>query len=125
MTNNEVKSIVDAYTKIKENGTDSKIPVRAAWTRRKNLKKIMEAYATYREAFADLQQRYSDDEHSVEHANGDRQIKMQYMPQYQKEVTELLNLEADVTVEKIKIEDLGNCTLSDTEMDTLAFMIEE
>lgn len=125
MTNNEVKSIVDAYTKIKENGTDSKIPVRAAWTRRKNLKKIMEAYATYREAFVDLQQRYSDDEHSVEHANGDRQIKMQYMPQYQKEVTELLNLEADVTVEKIKIEDLGNCALSDTEMDTLAFMIEE
>lgn len=125
MTNNEVKSIVDAYTKIKEKGTDSKIPVRAAWTRRKNLKKIMEAYATYREAFADLQQRYSDDEHSVEHANGDRQIKMQYMPQYQKEVTELLSLDADVTFEKIKIEDLGDCVLSDTEMDTLAFMIEE
>lgn len=125
MTNNEVKSIVDAYTKIKENGTDSKIPVRAAWTRRKNLKKIMEAYATYREAFSDIQQKYADDEHSVEHANGDRQIKMQYMPQYQKEIAELLSLDADVTFEKIKIEDLGDCVLSDTEMDTLAFMIEE
>ena len=125
MTNNEVKQIVDSYNKLKESGTDSKIPVRAAWTRRKNLKKITEAYMTYREAFADIQQKYADDEHSVEYANGDRQIKAQYMAQYQKEVAELLSLDADVTFEKIKIDDLGDCVMSDTEMDTFAFMIEE
>ena len=125
MTNNEVKSIMEAYSAMREAKSDTKIPVRAAWIRRKNLKKIAEAYATYREAFAELQQRYSDDEHSVLHENGDRQIRMQYMPQYQSEVSELLSLDAGVTVEKIKLEDLGECNLSDSEMDTLAFMIEE
>lgn len=125
MTNNEVKSIVESYTELRNKGTDSKIPIKAAWVRRKNLKKILDAYATYKEAFNELQQRYSDDEHSVEKENGDRQIRFQYMPQYQKEVTELLNLEADVAIEKIDLEDLGDCSLTDVEMDTLAFMINE
>ena len=125
MTNNEVKGIMDAYAALRQKSQDLRIPVKAAWVRRKNLKKLAEAYATYREAFTELQQRYSDKEHSIETVDGNRQVKAKYMPEYQSELFELLAQDSGVTIEKITLEDLGECNLSDEEMDTLAFMIDD
>ena len=47
------------------------------------------------------------------------------MEEFRKENEDLLNQDTDISIKKVKIEDLGDVELSDDDMDTLMFMIEE
>lgn len=123
MKNIEIVGIVNAFAANKD--SSMKLPASVAWKRRLNMKTLTEAKAVIDEALQEIGKRYADDEHSVEGENGQRNVKPEYMADYAKETGEILVQETDVTIRKIKIEDIGDITLSDADMDTLAFMIEE
>lgn len=121
MKNIDILTIVTAYQKT--DGTLT-LPAKVAWIRRVNLKKLAEAKAIIDEAMQEIQQRFADDEHSSE-KDGQRLVKPQYMAEFSKAQADILLQETDVDIKKISIEDLGDITLSDKQMDTIAFMISE
>lgn len=122
MKNIDILSIVTAYQKA--DGTLT-LPAKVAWTRRVNLKKLSEAKAIIDEAMQDLQRKYADDEHSEATEDGQRKVKSEYMAEFIKAQGDILMQDTDVDIKKVSIEDLGDIALTDKQMDTIAFMIEE
>lgn len=124
MTNFEIIAIVNAYEDRKAKGTTLTLPAAIAWTRRLNLDKLYRAKSIIDEAMREIMTQYSDDTHSTEE-NGQRKVRPEYIAEFAKEQAEILSQETDVAIKKIHIEDLGEINLSDSDMDTLAFMLEE
>lgn len=106
-----------------------KLPIAVAWKRRLNLNKLAKAKEVIDEAIQECQKKYATDEYSqaIKDENGQdiRRIKNQYILEYQKDYNDIMNQETDVDIKKVKIEDLGDLILTDEELDSLAFMIEE
>lgn len=122
MRNLEIMSITNAYQKT--DGT-LKLPVSVAWTRRVNMSKLLSARRIIEEALKEVQVKYADDEHSDPSEEGDgRTVKPEYMAEFAKDQSEILLQETDVDIKKVPVEALGDIVLTDTQMDTLAFMIE-
>ena len=123
MQNLEIVGIVNAYTTNK--GKDGvRLTAAVAWKRRVNLDKLFKAKAIIDEALREINERYADDEHSVEE-DGNRKVKPEYLADFVREQGEILAQDTEVDVRKVKIEELGNVELTDADMDTLAFMIAE
>jgi len=121
MKNIEICGIVTAYTSGK---STMKLPAAVAWKRRVNMSRLMDAKKIIDEALQEIGKQYADDEHSTE-KDGQRTVKPEYLPEYLKAQAEIMEQETDVAVQTIRIEDVGDITLSDDDMNTLAFMIAE
>lgn len=121
MTNLEILSIVTAY----QNGTSLKLPAAVAWKRRVNLDKLFRAKKLIDEALQEAREPFLDDLHSTEAENGTRQILPKYIDAFVESQNEILTQDTDIDIKKVKIEDIGDIEISDSDMDTLAFMIEE
>ena len=121
MNNLEIVSIVTAYQK----GTTIKLPASVAWKRRVNMDKLFRAKRLIDEALQEARAPFLDDEHSTEVEGGNRQVKREYIDEFVKSQNEILTQDTDVDIKKIKIGDIGDIEISDSDMDTLAFMIEE
>lgn len=134
MKNSDIVAITSAYIKEKEQPElDRKdglypcrvaLPAPIAWKKRLNFKALFEARRTIDEALAEIDQGYSDDEHS-EMKDKIRMVKPEFLAEFTKKKTEILEQETDVVIKKVKIEDLGDTLLTDEDLDTLMFMIEE
>lgn len=121
MINLEIVSIVTAY----QRGTSLKLPAAVAWKRRVNMDKLFRAKKLIDEALQEARQPYLDDEHSTEVDGGNRQVKPEYIDEFVRSQNEVLSQETDIDIKKVKIEDIGDIEISDADMDTIAFMIEE
>ena len=121
MKNIDILTIVTAFQKA--DGTLT-LPAKVAWTRRINYKKLAEAKAIIDEAMQELQAKYASDEYSYQDGD-ERKVKTEYMKSFVEEQSEILTQDTDVDIKKVSIEDLGDINLTDKEMDTLAFMIED
>lgn len=134
MQNLEIMGIVNAYMAKKEQDAkdrkkgmyvdEMKLPAAVAWKRRVNMDKLFKAKALIDDAMKELSEKYADDEHSVEGENGVRRVKEEYLPEYLKAQGEILAQETELDIRKVKIEDLGEIELSDSDMETIGFMIE-
>ena len=134
MQNLEIMGIVNAYMAKKEQDAkdrkegvyvdEMKLPAAVAWKRRVNMDKLFKAKALIDDAMKELSEKYADDEHSVEGENGVRRVKEEYLPEYLKAQGEILAQDTELDIRKVKIEDLGEIELSDSDMDTIGFMIE-
>ena len=125
MQNLEIVSIVNAYTAQREAKSELKLPAAIAWKRRVNMDKLIRAKGLIDDAMKELGERYSDDEHSEEGENGTRKVKPEFLAEYLKEQADILSQDTDVDIRKAKVEELGDIEISDADMDTLAFMIED
>lgn len=132
MKNEEIYTIARAYMKVRGEEKDAKViklPAKVAWARRVNMDKIMSAAKLIEEAITEIRDRYISDEKSeafkAEDGSEGRKIKPEFMEEFRKENEDLLNQDTDISIKKVKIEDLGDVELSDDDMDTLMFMIEE
>jgi len=124
MRNLEIAAIVNAY--LGQKGKEGyKLPAAIAWKRRVNMDKLIKAKELIDEALRDIGKNYMDDEHSVKAENGDRQVKPEFRQEFFKAQAEILEQDTEVDIRKVTIADLGDIELSDADMDTLAFMIEE
>lgn len=125
MRNLEIANIVTAYTAQKEKGDGIKLPAAVAWKRRVNMDKLFRAKKLIDDALKEIGEKYADDEHSVEGENGSRKVKEKYLGEYFRAQGEILAQDTEVDIRKVKVEDLGDIELSDADMDTLAFMLED
>lgn len=124
MKNYEIVAIMAAYAKEREEGYLS-LPAKVAWKRRLNLKKLADAKQVIDEALIDIERAYSDDEHSEVNGDGARIVKPEYMEEFAKKRTDILSQDTEIEFNTISIEDLGDLSLTDSEMDTIEFMIKE
>ncbi len=121
MLNKEIVAIIDA---INNSDHSVKFPVAVAWKRRLNKKALMDADAVIEEALNELKSDFSDDERST--ADGDkRMVKPEFMNDFIKRYNEIMAQETDVKIQKIKLSELDGLNLSDKDMDSLEFMIED
>lgn len=138
MKNFEIVDITNSYLKLKNSDKVSmSLPIVVSWKRRVNLKKLLKIRDTIFEAVSELDKLYFDEDHSTEltdsdgkkikDANGEnlRAVKEEFREEYVTKKKELFDAETDVEIKKVKLEDLKDVTLSDDEMNTLMFMIEE
>ena len=129
MKNIEIISIVNSYRLLHQVSEGIKLPVKVAWTRRVNMDKLFHAKGIIDEALKEIRDKYFDDVHSEEHetedGKKDRRIKKEYEQDFLNEQKEITEQETDIEIRKVKLEDLGDVNLSDLEMDTLSFMLEE
>ncbi len=124
MKNLDILAITNAYTVQKEKGEGLRLPAAVAWKRRLNLDKLFRAKALIDEALKEVAQRYSDDEHSEATEDGNRRIKSDFMKDFALAQGEILTQDTPVDIQKVPIDTIGDVELSDSDMDTLAFMIE-
>lgn len=129
MTNLEIMSIVNSYTTLKDTvrkgeQTEARLPAKIAWTRRVNMSKLFQAKKLIDEAMQELNEQYADDDHSEE-KDGVRTVRKEYLKEFFESQGEILTQETEVDVRKVKVDDLGDIDLTDAEMDTLAFMLED
>lgn len=107
--------------------------IKAKWAFHINLKKIEEIIKLYNEVLRDLQLEYSDDEHSIETVEKDkdgkettiRTVKDEYIKEYQNKRNELLSQENDISVRTINIDDIADVKLDFIDLEMLSFMIDE
>lgn len=127
MKNYEIAAIINAFERLKNSDESGPLlPASVAWKRRLNLTKLIEANRVITEALDEVSNKYADDTHSYEDKEkGMRLVKQEFLADYAKARTEILEQETDVDIKKVKIDDIGDVVLSETDMDTLAFMIEE
>ena len=129
MKNLEIVTIVNAYIARHKDGEGMKLPAKAAWTRRVNMDKLFHAKGIIDEAMKEILQKYSDEEHSeekeLEDGRKDRVIKPEYVADFRREQTEIMEQDTEVEIRKVSVSELGNIELSDADMDTIAFMLED
>ena len=125
MKNIDILAIANAYTVQKEKGDGLRLPASVAWKRRLNFDKLFKAKVLIDEALKEVGQRYSDDEHSEAAEDGNRKVKPEYMQEFVTAQGEILTQDTPVDIQKVPIDAIGDVDLTDADMDTLAFMIEE
>lgn len=129
MKNLEIVTIVNAYIARHKDGEGMKLPVKAAWTRRVNMDKLFHAKGIIDEAMKEILQKYSDEDHSeekeLEDGRKDRVIKPEYVADFRRERAEIMEQDTEVEIRKVSVSELGNIELSDADMDTIAFMLED
>lgn len=127
MKNYEIVSIVNAFEKLKKSDEIGPLlPASVAWKRRLNLRKLLEANSVISEALDDVSERFFDDDHSTKDPDSDlRRVKPEFLEEFAKLRAEVLEQETELEIKKVKIKEIGDIVISDSDMDTLAFMIEE
>ena len=65
------------------------------------------------------------DEDGMTKKRPERRVRDEFVIEFEKELKTLFDQETDVDIKKVKIDDLKGVDLTDADMDTLWFMIEE
>lgn len=127
MKNYEIVTIINAFDRLKNsNESGPLLPASVAWKRRLNLTKLLDANRVISEALNEVSDKFADDAHSYDDKEKNaRLVKPEFMNEFARLRTEILEQETDVDIKKVKIEEIGDIVLSEADMDTLAFMIEE
>ena len=138
MKNYEIVNLVRTYVAVRNAKTEEvKLPAAVAWKKRLNFDKLSHANELIAEAQKEINERYSDDEHSMEvevaykdedgmtKKRTERRVRDEFVTEFEKELKTLFDQETDVDIKKVKIDDLKGVDLTDADMDTLWFMIEE
>ena len=127
MKNYEIVTIINAFDRLKNsNESGPLLPASVAWKRRLNLTKLLDANRVISDALNEVSEKFADDAHSYDDKEKNaRLVKPEFMNEFARMRTEILEQETDVDIKKVKIEEIGDIVLSEADMDTLAFMIEE
>lgn len=126
MKNLEIATIVNAYIARHKDGEGIRLPAKVAWMRRVNMDKLFHAKGIIDSAMKEISQKYADDEHSVMDDDGrNRMVKPEYLKDFLAEQTEIMEQDTEVDIRKVSIAELGSIELSDADMDTMAFMLED
>lgn len=127
MKNYEIVTIINAFDRLKNsNESGPLLPASVAWKRRLNLTKLLDANRVISDALNEVSEKFADDAHSYDDKEKNaRLVKPEFMNEFARMRTEILEQETDVDIKKVKIEEIGDIVLSEADMDTLAFMIDE
>lgn len=116
MKNVQIVALINGFANF---DTSKKMNIKTAYAIMKNKKELSNAIVPYNESLKLLFEKY---ETTVEEF---RNLPEKELQKLNKELDELLNIDVDVKIQKIKIEDFGDCDISINDMELLGFMIEE
>ena len=139
MKNYEIVDLVRTYIAYRNDKSvpEVKLPAAVAWKKRLNFDKLSHANDLIIEAQKEISEKYLDDAHSEEvevsykdedgmvKKRKDRRVLPEFREEFETELKNLFDQETDVDIKKVKIDTLEGVELSDAEMDSLWFMIEE
>ena len=122
--NYEILDIKEAFNK---STSTLALPIAIAWKRRLNYEKILEISRIIYNALDEVSEQFADDEHSyIDEENNMRKVRNEYMKEFENKKIEILEQETDIDIQMVNIEDLGeNLNITDSDMNTLAFMINK
>jgi hypothetical protein len=130
LTNYEIRAILGLLQR--QDGilnSDKPYPLSILWVIDENRHKLYDIAVRIDEADKKIRDKYSDDEHSfeitLENGNTDRQVKDEYIKDFQKELTELNNITNEISVSTINYNDLVNYEISGKDLQSVKFMIEK
>ena len=130
LTNYEIRAIVGLLQR--NDGilnSDNSYPLPILWVIDENRRKLYDIAVRIDEADKKIRDKYSDDEHSFEitldNGNTDRQVKDEYLKDFQKELTELNNITNEISISTINYNDLVNYEISGKDLQSIKFMIEK
>lgn len=104
------------------------LPIKASYAIAKNLAKLESELKTYNSERGKLIEKYSiKDENGKTVADENSQIKLQpeLLPDWNKDIQELLAIENDIDIHKFSIEALNGYSMSAAELMLIDYMIEE
>lgn len=129
MTNREIIGILNALSAmaerekaaIKAEPAFKRMPIKAVYKIQTNKKVFRERITPYEESLKELVDRYGVKMEAtglnVENLESDK------LTEFNRELTELLELEVDVEISKIHIEAFGDYEISQEDMEVLEFML--
>ena len=130
LTNYEIRAILGLLQR--QDGilnSDKPYPLSILWVIDENRRKLYDIAVRIDEADKKIRDKYSDDEHSfeitLENGNTDRQVKDEYIKDFQKELTELNNIINEISVSTINYNNLVNYEISGKDLQSVKFMIEK
>lgn len=130
MKNAEIVAVLNHFAELEKAEKDGAEPLKlsaaTAWKRRLNRKALSGVSEEIEKALEEVRNIYRDDEHSeADPNNADvRNIKPQYRVEFAKKQKDILDQCTDMEIRMVKLSDLPE-TLTDLQMDTLEFMVEE
>ena len=142
MKNRDILTVAMAYyeekkenERCKKDGlyiTEVSYPAAVAWKRYLNFKDILAARDVIVQAMDEVKKSYFDDSHSNPTGELDpnsgteiRRIKDEYLEEFKQRLDDILDQDTDLNIRKIKISEIPDVVLTESDLSTLAFMIEE
>lgn len=125
MKNSEMVSIVNQLTAMQKRETESGVklfPERicVVYTIKKNKEQLISLLAPYEEARNELLQEYG----TKADENGTVSVRKDCAGKWNKEMNELLNIEAEVDVHMIQFNEIDGLSLSMDDLEAIDFMLE-
>lgn len=103
------------------------MPVKASYAIKKNISKLEKELEAYNSERQGLLAKYAkkDEEGKIVVEGNNIVIKEEYIADWNRDITELLNIELEIDVHKFNIDYLNNCEISVVELGIIDFMFEE
>lgn len=119
MTHNEIYQIALNFLNNFETN-ETRMPAAIAFAIQKNKTNFIATGQEIEQSRVEIIQHYG-----TLQEDGQYTVKAEYIDQANKELYDLLNMEAEMKVYMINIDDLNDITFTSAQMETLMFMIEE
>ena len=122
ISNEKILNSIPVLNKI----SNMDLPIKTCFTISKNINKINEivkVYNTYRDKLIDKHCEKKDGEPVIE--GNSIKLKQEEVEDFNSELKELLDIENELDITKIKIDDLNNISLSVLEFNSIRYLIEE
>ena len=123
LTNLEISNILSAYNANLK--SEMKLPISIAWKRKKNIKKLQSIWEAADEMIKELKDKYFVDGNTFKDEKGRVCLKEEHTAELLNEQNEIMKQENEIEIATVKIEELGDISLTDLDMETISFMIEE
>lgn len=125
MKNIEIKNLYEALLKFSE--VETRRPFKIDFAVQKNIRLIAPHYADYDKARVELCSKYAKKDEKgkpvMKGENGKNEFDMEDMEGFTKEFQELSLLETEVTLHKIKIDDLANLEFTKEEKEKSVYTL--
>lgn len=128
LTNTEILTTLAKINDSADFGTIS-LPIKFLWELKKNIGKLEDIKVQFDKMVDEINKVYSDEEHSIlskdENQNEIREVKKEYLDEFIKKKTELLEVDNEVRLSVFSIEDLGDHAFTLETLQALSVFIDD
>lgn len=128
LTNAEVLTTLARINNSADFGAIS-LPIKFLWELKKNIGRLEEIKVQFDKMVEEINKVYSDEEHSVPSKDKDqneiREVKKEYLDEFIKKKTELLEADNEVRLSVFSIEDLGEPAFTLETLRALSVFIDD
>lgn len=124
-----VKELSQANSILYTDDDTKRFPIKILWKIDGNFQKLQDLSKRIEEAKRKINLSYSTEEKSNETITADgkpiRQVKPEYLQEYQKELNDLYTITNDIEIDTIKLDAVENMNVTPHDFNLIKFMIEK